>query len=140
MIESVLKQSVKNVIEDLEGTGADFQELIEEERVGKNRKSMIGWLEKQGAQRPTPEADSTVDASAPEVESVYAEPSLPVESPEAPLVDFLAKGVLEYGESEYAISVLIAILSEKRDMIQRSTSCGLENIRVHLAGIKITVR
>lgn len=134
MIESILKQSVKNVIEALGKPGpvADFQAILEEERAGKNRKTLVKWLEQQDAQGsgPTPEADSTVDASAPEVEPVYVEPV--VEEP--PGWEFgPIKGYVPIGD-------LIDHLCQERDRLQRSTSCGVENIIVHLSDIKISVR
>lgn len=131
---SVLDQSVKNAIEVLEATGGDVPALLEEERAGKNRKSMITWLEKQDAIRssaPSVGESENVDTSAPEVEPVYVEP-------EAPKVAVVGIDSIEGGEM--AISELISVLCQKRDRWQRSTSCGLENIRVHLSDIQISVR
>lgn len=141
---TVLNQSVKNVIEALDRTGdgvislSRFKVLLEEERAGKNRKGLVKWLEEQDAQSsvaPT-DGEGAVNASVPEVEPVYAGPS-PKTDASAPKTPDDRKTIRG---GEYAISDLIAILSEKRDTIQRSRSCGVENIRVHLAGIKITVR
>lgn len=132
----ILEQSVKNVIKTLESTtsGTDFQALLEEERAGKNRRSMVEWLEKQDAQGTGP-----VGASVPEVEPVYVEPEA-TEEPSAvtPVVSVVDKNPLK--GSEVSISDLIAALCQERDRLQRSASCGVENIRVHLSEIKITVR
>ncbi len=125
---SVLDQSVKNVIGALEGVDADFQALLEEERAGKNRKSMIAWLEEQDAQGSEiapelveEEPPETTDVSMPDVEPVYVAPTW------------------EDG-GEMSIATLISGLCQKRDELQRSTSCGVENIRVSLSEIKISVR
>lgn len=153
MAESILKQSVRNVIEALEGVDADFQALLEEERAGKNRKSLVKWLEKQDAQScaPTPgeevsEGEEAVDASVPEVEPVYAAPEPVLAGPDQATRDYIARGqaivagIDSIEGGEMAISELIDALCQKRDSFQRSASCGLENIRVHLAEIKITIR
>jgi len=138
---SFLKQSVKNAIGELDGTGADFQALLEEERAGKNRKVLVKWLEKQDAQGRSVHADGkttrVVDTSAPEVEPVYVEPVVE-EPPESPVV--AVAGIDPLGSGEVSISDLIATLCQERDRLQRSTSCGVENIRVHISGIKISVR
>jgi len=132
---SALDQSVKNVIKTLEGKNVNFQEWLEQERDGKNRKTLVKWLEKQCAQSPQvppqAEEESATDDPAPEVESVHVEPE-----PSAPVVE----AIDVVGGGEMSISDLIAVLSEKRDSWQRAASCGLENIRVHLPEIKITVR
>lgn len=144
---SVLNQSVKKVIDAIlvggdvtvqtdDGTSTvpvvDLQALLEQERAGKNRKTLVKWLEKQGAQSSEPSEEESedvtnIDASSP-LEPVYEAPKTSV-----PAIDFIDGG-------EMAISELIDVLCQKRDSWQRSASCGLENIRVHLAEIKITVR
>lgn len=141
---SVLDQSVKKAIGELDGTDADFQDLLVEERAGKNRKTLVKWLEKQGGVVPDSENDMedeierwatkpVVDTSVPEVEPVYEEKSVESLAPNVAGIDSIEGG-------EMSISDLIAVLSEKRDRWQRSASCGLENIRVHLSEINITVR
>ena len=136
---SVLDHSIKDVIKVIEATGPDIQALLEEERGGKNRKSLIAWLENQDAQgseaagegfESTPEA-APADASLPEVEP-EVEP--PTEPPKAPVagVDSIEGGV-------FSVSELIDVLCQKRDSLQRSASCGLENIKVHLSDITISI-
>jgi len=116
----MLDQSVKKVIEVLEGTDADFADLVGQEKAGDNRKTLVEWLESQ-----IPEE---LEEEVKEVKSVKP---APVEVKDA--IDTVEGG-------EWAIVDLISVLSQRRDHWQRKASCGLENIRVHLSEIKITVR
>lgn len=145
---SILEQRVKDVKKTLlkdqaddDTTVPDFQALLEEERAGKNRKILIAWLEEQDAHALPPEASEPTDVSVLEVESVYtgvdpavagADVSVPVKPVVAAGIDSIEGGVIPIGE-------LISILCQKRDSWQRSTSCGVENIKVHLSDITISV-
>ena len=106
--------SVKDTIKELKGTDADFADLIEQEKAGKNRKSLIKWLEEQ-----LPESLQAAEVAT--EETLVGQ------------VDTIEGG-------ELPINDLITILSQKRDRWQRSRGCGLENIRVHLGEIQVTVR
>lgn len=140
---SILNQRVKEVKKALltgqaddDTTAPDFQVLLEEERAGRNRKTLIAWLEDQDAQSSSPSVEGSVDASAPEVEPVYVEPETDVKPvvEEAPVagIDSIEGGVIPINE-------LISVLCQKRDRWQRSMSCGVENIKVHLSDIQISV-
>jgi len=107
--------------------------MLGEERAGKNRKSMITWIEEQLEQSLKTPAESTpTDASVPDVEPVYVVPETEVSPKALEGIDSLEGGWTPIGE-------LIAILCQERDRLQRSTSCGVENIKVHLSDIQISV-
>lgn len=125
---SVLNQSVKKIKEVLGDAKANYADLIEVEKAGKNRKTLIAWLEEQMQEEESaPETLEPTDVSVPDVEPVYVKPEAPVAG-----IDSIEGG-------EMAISELIDVLCQKRDRWQRSTSCGLENIKVHVSDIQISV-